>query len=127
MKQIQDVAQEHTFRLHKTEIEIRNLHELADALEIMSDESYSHHVSAERNDFANWVNVALKDVEMGNKLAVSKSRKQSLAIVQNHIKRAQGKTVQPSLMQQTHFKILEFAVGILFGILIGIFLAQRLF
>ncbi len=44
---------------------LKNLQELSDALETMTDDTYNYHVTKEKNDFANWV----KDVMGGRKLA----------------------------------------------------------
>jgi len=35
--------------------QVKNMYELADALETMSEDVYGHHVNLENNDFSNWL------------------------------------------------------------------------
>lgn len=125
---LNDVSREQTFKLHKTEIEIHNLHELADALEIMSDESYSHHVGAEGNDFADWVQGVVKDLELSEALNKSKNRREALQIVDKRLIHLQGKDKIKALTKKPMkaFSVIEFAAGLLFGIMIGILIAKYL-
>ena len=124
---LNDVPREQTFKLHKTEIEIHNLHELADAIEIMSDESYDHHVSAKGNDFANWVKEIVKDTELSEALANSKDRNEALKIVDKRLIEIQGKQkIVPLPKPGKAFSIIEFAAGLLFGVMIGILVAKYL-
>ena len=124
---LQDVPIEHAFKLHKTEIEITNLFELADALEIMSDESYNHHVSSDRNDFANWVEEIVKDQELSMSMRNAKDRKHALSMVKNRIKQvyhASGEKACPR--EHIGCGIREFAAGFLIGLLIGLMMAVYL-
>jgi len=47
---------------------IKNLPELAIALDSMTEEVFSHHVTDERNDFANWVRDAIGEIELADKI-----------------------------------------------------------
>jgi len=63
-KRLPDVAEEHTFLANDGQV-LKNLSHLPPALQKMSQDTFAHHVNAERNDFANWI----KDVMGENKLA----------------------------------------------------------
>ncbi len=47
---------------------IKNLHELLIELKYMSEGTFFHHVSHEKNDFANWIRDVLDDSYLANKL-----------------------------------------------------------
>ena len=54
---------------------IRNLYELLEAVRIMSDEDFFHHVSESKNDFAVWVSDAVGDKEIARAIRDKKSKK----------------------------------------------------
>jgi hypothetical protein len=56
---------------------IGNLVELRDRLNEMADEVFAHHVTKERNDFANWINDVLNDAELAQ--AIRKAKKAQTA------------------------------------------------
>src|SRR4030042_3763257 len=47
---------------------LKNLLELAEAMDEMTDEIFHHHVNEFRNDFATWTKEILKEVELAEKL-----------------------------------------------------------
>jgi len=56
---------------------VAHLAELRDALKDMPEEVYAHHVTKEKNDFADWAEEVLKDPDAAE--ALRKSRKPSTA------------------------------------------------
>ena len=54
MKSNQNAPENKEFHLQDGRV-LKNVKELLEALQGMSDEVFNHHVNAERNDFANWV------------------------------------------------------------------------
>lgn len=72
---LDDVNPEHVFRLNGGG-EIRNLRELYSAFRSMEDSSFDHHVSAYRNDFANWVKDIHRDYRLSNSLFLARSREE---------------------------------------------------
>lgn len=66
---VQNVPEEHSFVL-KDGSKINNLMELAEKFETMEEEVYSHHVTEDNNDFANWI----RDVMGKNELAENVSK-----------------------------------------------------
>ena len=114
---LEDVHESHTFKLHKTEIEIHNIYELADALEIMSDESYGHHVNANKNDFAGWVNEVIKDQGLSLALEHARDRTAAMNIVRKKIKSAGKYGGKERIWLNGHDY--RFTIGLLAGLMIG--------
>ena len=65
---------------------LRNLKDLAESLKNMSDDTFAHHVNAERNDFANWTAEILQDTRLASELRRAKSRITSLRKVEARLK-----------------------------------------
>ena len=53
---------------------IKNLRELASALEAMTEEIYLRHADGEKNDFGNWVNDVVGDATLAYQLKKAKTR-----------------------------------------------------
>ena len=51
---------------------LADLKDLRDALETMSDEVFAHHVTNEKNDFADWIESVLRDEECAVKMRKAK-------------------------------------------------------
>src|SRR3989338_299566 len=47
---------------------LKSLHDLVDVLEIIDDETFRHHVTVHKNDFAEWVQETLKDHGLASRL-----------------------------------------------------------
>ena len=73
---LNDVVPKHEFNIHMG-TSIKNLQELAEALEIMDNDAFKHHVTKEKNDFSNWVKDIIEDVELSNDLLKAKTRKKT--------------------------------------------------
>ena len=84
-KILADVAPEQCFWINNGPI-IRNLQEMADALNYMEDQTFMHHINKDKNDFANWVRDVLKDEELAGKLVKIKSKEKILKEIKNRIK-----------------------------------------
>ena len=52
----------------------KNMEELANGLQAMSDETFKCHANSEKNDFSVWVNEVIGDSKLGNELISSKTR-----------------------------------------------------
>ena len=65
-----DNAKPEEFFILKNKKALKSLHELADSLTSMDDETFKHHVTKEKNDFANWI----KDVFKNERLAILVSK-----------------------------------------------------
>jgi len=71
-----DVPDEHVFRCHDGSI-FRNMRELGDGLEAISDETFVFHANADKNDFSNWVRDIIKDEKLARDLSKASDRLQA--------------------------------------------------
>jgi len=67
------VKPEHYFWLNDGRV-IKDIDELAKALEKMHDDIFNHHVTDNRNDFANWIRDVIKDKGLAKKIAASRTK-----------------------------------------------------
>jgi hypothetical protein len=70
-----EASKENYFKLRNGQ-ELKNLNDLRKALSYMTDEEFNNHVTAERNDFANWTADALKLSETEGKIRQAKSKEE---------------------------------------------------
>jgi len=97
---------------------IKNLDELAVALELMDIEVFEYHVNNEKNDFSNWIYYVLEEHTLARDLEKVKSKNASAARVRKHIEKLAKKE------KPIHFfrhSILEFIYGLVVGLVLGIF------
>jgi hypothetical protein len=64
---------------------VRNLYDLRLALKYMDEDTFRAHVTSNRNDFVNWVEVAVGDLNLANSLRSARSRKEMYEIVDRRI------------------------------------------
>ena len=64
---------------------VRNLMDLAENLDEMSEDIFRHHVSEKKDDFVVWVKNIINDVELAEKLLKSKTKEIHSKIVLRHI------------------------------------------
>ncbi|MFH1398514.1 MAG: hypothetical protein ABIG95_00190 [Candidatus Woesearchaeota archaeon] len=118
---IKEVPQDLRFKLHKTAIEISNLFELSEALEIMSKESYEHHVNDKKNDFATWVREVVKDTDLSSRLRDANTKEKAQKMIRQRIKELETpKGEKKVTTYMDHFTV-GFVVGVIFGVLLAIF------
>ncbi|MBI2663838.1 hypothetical protein HYX10_00665 [Candidatus Woesearchaeota archaeon] len=68
---------------------LKNIKELADALEHMSDDVFKHHVAPGKNDFSIWVSEVLQENDLADDLtAVDNQLKAQLAVLKHIAKKA---------------------------------------
>ena|SRR3989344_3569459 len=70
---LSDVAPEKCFWACDGRI-FKNMEELANGLQAMSDETFKYHANSEKNDFSVWASEVLGDSKLGNELLSSKAR-----------------------------------------------------
>ena len=67
---------------------VRNLLELVEVMDDMTDEVFSHHVNEYKNDFAAWASDVLEDTKLSEKLSTIKTRhKHQVEILKHMVKR----------------------------------------
>lgn len=76
-----NVKPEQYFNLYNGVV-LKNLHDLIDALEIMDDDTFKHHVGKEKNDFANWIRHVIKDKNIASKIFKSKDRDEMIEVLE---------------------------------------------
>lgn len=64
---------------------VLNLHDLAKHLEKMSDETFSHHVTSEKNDFSSWVCTVFGEGQLAAELNENRCRKQHHVKLLKHV------------------------------------------
>ena len=65
---------------------LNNLVTLSDALRTMEKSIFSHHVSKDKNDFAEWVELVLNDSECAKDLRKAKTLVSARGVVTKHLK-----------------------------------------
>ena len=60
---------------------LKNIIELADALETMSEEAFRHHVNEAKNDFSAWVRDVFYDHSLAEDMARAKNRLETQIVV----------------------------------------------
>jgi hypothetical protein len=64
---------------------VRDYKELADIFDDLADHVYHHHVTADRNDFATWINDIFNDIELAQKVRAAQGKHHSQIIIYRHI------------------------------------------
>ncbi|MCA9388598.1 hypothetical protein KC644_02440 [Candidatus Berkelbacteria bacterium] len=83
-KPLKNAPGEHVFWLHDGH-SISNLRELRDAFKLMTNRQFSHHVTAERNDFVNWITDILEDSVLADDLALVQTQREAYEVVSKHL------------------------------------------
>ena len=63
----------------------KNLHQLAECLAHMTEDSYNHHVTPLKNDFSNWVRDVFGDDKLANDLTRCTNRAEATKAVRDRI------------------------------------------
>ena len=79
-KELVHASPEQSFWVTNGQI-LTNLAELRDALSTMSDDVFMHHVTKDRNDFADWIETVLQDTEIAQALRKSKKPNTSRDVI----------------------------------------------
>ena len=83
-KYVADVPPEQCFWVNNGPV-LKNIEELANALQEMSDESYRHHADKEKNDFSNWIRDVIGDKKLADDLLSSKNKESTLKKISNRL------------------------------------------
>lgn len=70
---------------------LKDLIELRDALSKMEKHVFDHHVTGDKNDFANWVEFVLQDTSGASMLRGKKTPRTAATSLATHLKKAHGK------------------------------------
>ncbi|MEW6086753.1 MAG: DUF5752 family protein [bacterium] len=83
-KFLQDVPEQNYFWV-LSGLKLKNLIELSDALDSMTDEVFNYHVNENKNDFACWIKECIKDLELADTLFTTKSKKDTVKKVRERV------------------------------------------
>lgn len=78
------VPEENVFRCHDGCV-MKNMKELANELNTMTDETYVYHVNKDNNDFVNWVRDIIKDDRLAKDLRDAPNRIQAARRVASRV------------------------------------------
>lgn len=78
-------APEHSYFILCNGKPVKNIKELADILEDLEDQVFEHHVGPDKNDFAKWVEDIFKDIELAQKIADAKNKRNIQFVIYRHI------------------------------------------
>lgn len=78
----QEAPKEHYFRLQNGQ-KLKSLNDLRKALEYMPDKEFRHHVDENNNDFASWVEEALQNQEISEKIKKAKTKDELQEVLKN--------------------------------------------
>lgn len=81
---LKDVPESNYFRLSDGRV-IRNIEELLNILKISDDALFYHHVTQERNDFAEWIKHCINHIDLYNKLIIIKDKKSFVNVLEQEI------------------------------------------
>jgi len=90
-KRLGDVADDKRFWCQDGKV-IKNLRDLEEALNNMSDGTFHYHSSEDRNDFSNWIRDVLGDDKLARDLSKAKSRIQASRAIAQRISFLRSKT-----------------------------------
>jgi hypothetical protein len=78
---------EEKFFVLKNGKKLKSMLDLVKALEKMSDDVYTYHVTPYKNDFCAWIYHAFAEVELARLLANEKNKKNTIVIIKEHYKK----------------------------------------
>ena len=83
-KLLANVAEEYVFWNCDGRI-LRNMKELGETLNSMTEETYAYHANTEKNDFSNWVRDIIKDEQLAKDLGKALNRAQAVRSVAERV------------------------------------------
>ncbi|MFH1053191.1 MAG: hypothetical protein V1740_02125 [Candidatus Woesearchaeota archaeon] len=133
---LKDVNPEKCFWINNGPV-IRNIYELIIALKSVKKETFSYHVSRDKNDFSEWVKEVLKDNELAKDLLKTTDRNKSIKKIKKRVSHIEKEINKARKKQTTETKkvyekkelslervflelIISFILGLIAGIVIGI-------
>lgn len=64
---------------------LKNIKELADVIADLEDYVFNHHVTADKNDFASWLEHVFEDIQLAKKIAGCTSKDHMQLVLYKHI------------------------------------------
>ena len=121
VKFLADVEEGKNFGLHMG-CRLKSLEELNEALDIMAERTFTHHVNNKKNDFAIWIRETVGDKEFADKIGPIRTRdkmKHALSKRVDELKKIKsGGELNSSQFMKTG--ITDFIVGVVIGFILGL-------
>lgn len=135
---LSEVEPRHYFRIKDGSV-VKSLADLVIKLELMDDETFSHHVGKDRNDFASWIADIIKDRELADKLKDVKTKKKIIEFIEERIHELVKLQRNLNIMQSSSpikpkqqlpkgmdSTLKEYIYGLVIGIIIGVLIGLLL-
>lgn len=121
---LEDVKENSHFKLHMG-TNISNLRQLAEALDIMAEQAFNHHVNANKNDFAAWIRHSIGDAELAETIQHMKDRRRISAAVKRRVDFLETKRTENKLSAKEFLTcgVTDFVLGAVIGFVIGLIVA----
>lgn len=104
-----------------------SLLELRNMIAEMTEHDFKHHVSEERNDFANWIRDILHNDHLADRLQRVKSKGHTFELLNDEITKDKTKEHEFQIEKSYEFKRFiakEFIYGMFFGLILGMILSR---
>jgi len=125
VKELENVASDKAFFIFNGP-KINNLYELAEVFENISDASFRHHVTAQKNDFSNWARDVIGDSELAAKLMSAKNKSKMAYLARERISQLETLEAASHTKALLKFGMLDFLLGIIIGVIAGVILVSFL-
>ena len=79
-----NASEENAFWCNDGQI-FKNVKELRDGLNRMTDETFAYHSNTEKHDFSNWIRDIISDRKLANSLAQAATRQEAVKIVNSRL------------------------------------------
>ena len=124
---LRNVKDDRSFKLHMG-TSIRSLRELAEALDLMADRTFQHHVTETRNDFGTWVKDVLGDKELADTIQHLKNRESILKEVDDRIDELDKRMAESHITTKELMSMgaMDFVIGMIIGFIGGLVLAAMI-
>ncbi|PIN86828.1 hypothetical protein COV19_02380 [Candidatus Woesearchaeota archaeon CG10_big_fil_rev_8_21_14_0_10_44_13] len=121
---LEDVKENSHFKLHMG-TNIASLKQLAEALDIMAEAAFNHHVNANKNDFAAWIRHSIGDAELADTINKMRDRKRISAAVRKRVDFLETKSRENKLSGKDFLTcgVTDFILGAVIGFVIGMIFA----
>jgi hypothetical protein len=122
---LSDVKAESYFKIHLG-TNIGNLFELKEALTIMSNDSFKHHVNSQKNDFSAWVRNVIKDKDLAKSIEKITEREHMRDIISVRLDELEKSAAGETFNEDVRNTAMDFIMGIVVGFIIGLIVFNML-
>ena len=107
--------QEFHFKDGKT---AKNIWDLRKRMELMGDDEYGSHVGPNKNDFAEWVQHAVNDSQLAEKLRKSTNKDMAIEVLKTRIQQLSVELGKSHVVSDFEL-IKDFLIGLIIGLIVG--------